>query len=205
MKLAMAIDVSKCIGCKACAVACKSNNNLPNGIWWNRVDMNNGQDSEAATGTYPGDLSLGFVPTACQQCDKPACVEVCPVGATWKETDGIVVIDAEICNGCELCLAACPYNARSFNYEEPEYQTDFPLGDEDAPAHVALTAEKCDLCAHRRARDAEPACMELCLARCRVWGDLEDPQSEISEFIAGKQTFSLLEDRGTYPSTLYIR
>ncbi len=205
MKLAMAIDVSKCIGCKACAVACKSNNNLPNGVWWNRVDMNEGQDAEAAVGTYPDSLSIGFVPTTCQHCDYAPCIAACESGATQKLDDGTVIIDPELCIGCQSCIAACPYQVRTYIENAPEYQTDFALGDADAPAHIEGKTEKCDFCAHRRARNAVPACMELCLARCRVWGDLEDPQSEISKLIAGKETFALMEDEGTSPSTLYIK
>ena len=205
MKLAMAIDVGKCIGCKACVVACKSNNNLPNEVWWSRVDMNEGQDAEAATGTYPDNLSLGFVPTTCQHCDVAPCIEACPSGATQKLENGTVIIDPELCVGAQACIEACPYNVRVFLGSEPEYQTEFPLGDEDAPVHEMGKTGKCDFCAHRLARGAEPACMELCLARCRVWGDLEDPQSAISQFIAGKEVFSLLEGEGTSPSTIYIR
>jgi len=204
MHYAMAIDIKKCIGCRACSIACKSNNNLPNGIWWNRVDTESGEDS-LAVGTYPDNLQLDYTPISCQHCDAPACLSVCPVEAITKRGDGIVIQDNELCIGCQLCIAACPYNARVFNEEEPEYVVDFPLGDWDAPAHKAKTVEKCTFCVNRLDRGEKPACMELCLGRARFWGDLDDPDSEVSQYIAGKTTERLLEDKGTGPSCYYLR
>jgi molybdopterin-containing oxidoreductase family iron-sulfur binding subunit len=202
----MAIDITKCIGCRACAVACKSNNNLPNGMWWNRVVTVGGEEVDTASGTYPDDLTLGYTPISCQHCDEPPCVEVCPAEATWKDEEtGIVVIDAEKCIGCKLCIDICPYSARSFNEQVPEYPVEFALGDADAPQHVEKVVEKCTFCANRIKRGAVPACMELCLARCRFWGDLDDPQSEVNQYIAGKETFYLMEEKGTKPSTIYVR
>jgi molybdopterin-containing oxidoreductase family iron-sulfur binding subunit len=206
MRYAMAIDISKCIGCRACAVACKANNNLPNGVWYNRVVTVGGEEPDTAGGSYPNDLTFGFTPITCQHCDAPPCVEVCPAEATWKEEEtGIVVIDAEKCIGCKLCIDACPYSARSFNQNEPEYPVDFPLGDWDAPVHVEKVVEKCTFCSNRLARGAVPACMELCLARCRFWGDLDDPASEINSYLQGKETFYLLEEEGTKPATIYVK
>lgn len=231
MRYIMVIDLPKCIGCRACAVACKSNNNLPDGIWYNRV-VTTGTDPDAAllavggiadvaadsdisqgsggrldvaTGTYPNELTLSYLPATCQHCGRPVCVEVCPVEATWREDNGIVVIDNELCNGCQSCLDACPYNARSFNWEEPTFQADFAFGDEDAPTHIVSTAEKCTFCANRIERGEVPACMELCLGRCRFWGDIDDPLSEVSKYIEGKEAFYLLEEQGTGPGTIYIR
>jgi molybdopterin-containing oxidoreductase family iron-sulfur binding subunit len=228
----MVIDVSKCIGCRACAVACKSNNNLPDGIWYNRV-LSMGADPDAAIeaaggiaevstntdlisgagatldlaqGSYPDNLALSYLPAACQHCMRPLCVEACAAGATWRDADtGIVVIDNEICIGCQSCIPACPYNARSFIANEPAYQAEFAFGDEDAPTHLTGTTEKCTFCANRIERGAVPACMELCLGRCRFWGDLDDPESEASVYLQGKETFSLLESKGTGPSTIYVR
>jgi molybdopterin-containing oxidoreductase family iron-sulfur binding subunit len=205
MKYAMAIDLGKCIGCRACAVSCKSNNNLPDGIWYNRVEPLGGDEDMVASGTYPADLILGFQPIACQHCDNPPCVAACPVEATWKGEDGIVTQDNELCIGCKLCLDACPYGARSFNDNEPAYQAEHAFGDADAPAHIFQRVEKCTFCANRLARGAEPACMELCLARCRVWGDIDDPSSEVSLYIADKETFLFKEEEGTGPSVYYLR
>jgi molybdopterin-containing oxidoreductase family iron-sulfur binding subunit len=232
MSYAMVIDVSKCIGCRACAVACKSNNNVPNGIWYNRVlstganvddalttaggianvasnaNLANGAGAtlDIAQGSYPNDLDLGYLPAACQHCGRPLCVEACAVGATWRDVDtGIVHIDNEKCIGCQQCIAACPYNARSFNASEPTFAADFAFGDADAPTHLVNTTEKCTFCANRIERGEVPACMELCLGRCRFWGDLDDPDSEASKYLVGKQTFTLLKDAGTSPSTVYVR
>jgi molybdopterin-containing oxidoreductase family iron-sulfur binding subunit len=232
MRYAMVVDVSKCIGCRACAIACKSNNNLPDGVWYNRV-ITTGKDPDAAllavggitdvaadsdiaqgsgglldvaSGSYPDDLAFGFLPAACQHCGRPLCVEACEAEATWKDMEtGIVVIDNEKCIGCRSCIDACPYNARIFVEGEPSFQADFAFGDGDAPSHIANTTEKCTFCKNRIDRGAMPACMELCLARCRFWGDLDDPDSEVSKYIAGKQTFQLLEDQGTGPTTIYVR
>jgi molybdopterin-containing oxidoreductase family iron-sulfur binding subunit len=236
MRYVLVIDVSKCIGCRACAVACKSNNNLPDGIWYNRVlstganidadyladggiaavasnsDLVSGSGAklDIAQGSYPDNLALGYLPAACQHCELPFCVPVCSAGATWKESNGVVVIDNEICIGCQSCIAACPYGARSFNDGEPKFQTGFALGDADAPTHKANTTEKCGFCLNRVERGEVPACMELCLGRCRFWGDIEDPASEVSKYLesaqqAGKETFYLMEDKGTGPGTVYVR
>ncbi|MGV8083889.1 MAG: 4Fe-4S dicluster domain-containing protein [Coriobacteriia bacterium] len=204
MRYAMAIDKSACVGCHSCAVACKSNNNLPNGIWWNRVLTDGGEYMDTARGTYPNDLHKQFVPLNCQHCENPACVKVCPVGATYKREDGIVMQDPSKCIGCRMCMAACPYNVRVFNWKEPEYVVDFPLGDADAPKHVSNTVEKCNFCVNRIDRGAKPACMECCPGRARYWGDLDDPNSEISVFLEGKKYTKLLEDKGTNPSVFYV-
>jgi molybdopterin-containing oxidoreductase family iron-sulfur binding subunit len=138
-------------------------------------------------------------------CDAPACVAVCPASATWKEDNGIVVIDNEKCIGCKSCIAACPYDVRHFIDGEPKFQVDFALGDADAPSHKVNTTEKCTFCSNRLLRGEVPACMELCLGRCRIWGDIDDPASEVNAYIKGKETFKLLEEKGTAPATIYIR
>ena len=131
---------------------CKSNNNLPNNMWWNRVLTDGGDYPDTAKGTYP-QVSMAHYPVGCQHCANPACAKVCPVGATWRdEKTGIVVQDVDKCIGCRMCMGACPYSARTFNWEEPAYAVDFPLGDFDAPKHVAGAVEKCTFCANRLAR-----------------------------------------------------
>jgi molybdopterin-containing oxidoreductase family iron-sulfur binding subunit len=205
MQYAMVIDVSKCIGCRACAVACKLNNNLPDGIWYNRVDTEGTEVSDTAVGAYPDSLSFSYLPIACQHCSAPSCVAVCPVDATWREEEsGLVVIDAEKCIGCKLCIEACPYQARSY-VQDVAYQTDFAFGDWDAPAHLDMKVEKCTFCTHRLERGEVPACMELCLGRCRFWGDIDDPESDVAKYIAGRETFHMLEEAGTAPNTIYVR
>ena len=115
-----------------------------------------------------------------------------------------MVQDVDKCIGCRMCMGACPYSARTFNWEEPAYAVDFPLGDFDAPKHVAGAVEKCTFCANRLARGEEPACMEHCPGRARYWGDLDDPGSDVSRAIAGRPTVRLLEDKGTEPSVYYL-
>ena len=204
MHYGMAIDLQLCFGCTECAVACKSNNNLPNNMWWNRVLTDGGDYPDTAKGTYP-QVSMAHYPVGCQHCANPACAKVCPVGATWRdEKTGIVVQDVDKCIGCRMCMGACPYSARTFNWEEPAYAVDFPLGDFDAPKHVAGAVEKCTFCANRLARGEEPACMEHCPGRARYWGDLDDPGSDVSRAIAGRSTVRLLEDKGTEPSVYYL-
>ena len=204
MHYGMAIDLQLCFGCTECAVACKSNNNLPNNMWWNRVLTDGGDYPDTAKGTYP-QVSMAHYPVGCQHGANPACAKVCPVGATWRdEKTGIVVQDVDKCIGCRMCMGACPYSARTFNWEEPAYAVDFPLGDFDAPKHVAGAVEKCTFCANRLARGEEPACMEHCPGRARYWGDLDDPGSDVSRAIAGRPTVRLLEDKGTEPSVYYL-
>lgn len=204
MHYGMIIDTVRCFGCKACAVACKSANGLPDGIWWNKV-MTVGSDSEdAPSGTYPN-LTISYQPLACQHCVSPACVAVCPVEATWKdEESGLVLNDAEICIGCKLCLTACPYEARVFIESEPTYYQGFQTGDSDTPPHVALKVEKCTLCKNRLDRNEDPACMHLCPGRARFYGDFDDPNSEVSKLVASREYYRLLEDKGTEPSVYFL-
>lgn len=206
MRYGMAIDLRKCIGCHMCSVACKSNNNLPNGVWFNRVETDGGGGQDTARGTYPEDLTLGWVPICCQHCAMPACLAVCPANVISKRADGIVEQNNEECIGCMLCVDACPYGVRTVVEGELEYVVDFALGDWDAPKHLANTATKCTFCANRIDRDDKPACMELCSGHARLWGDLDDPNSEVSQYLesCGGTVTRLLEDKGTDPSCYYI-
>lgn len=200
----MAIDLKGCIACHACSVACKSNNNLPNGIWYNTVVTDGGAYMDTARGTYPNDLHRVYYPTSCMHCVNAACVEACPTGASFKREDGIVSINKDECIGCSACINACPYDVRTLLGEDPGYVVDFPLGDWDAPAHVANTMEKCTFCANRIDRGEVPACMEMCPGHARFWGDLDDPESEVSKFLEGKEWIRLLEDAGTEPNVYYV-
>jgi molybdopterin-containing oxidoreductase family iron-sulfur binding subunit len=204
MRYRMAIDIKKCIGCNACSVACKANNNLPEGIWWNRVLTVGGEAPDTASGTYPNDLQMSYLPVTCQHCDNAPCVKACPTGATYKRADGIVMQDYDKCIGCRMCMVACPYNARSFNWKKPEYAVDFAMGDADAPVHQVNVVEKCTFCANRIDRGGVPACMELCSARARYWGDIDDPNSEISLYLKGKNYIKLMEEKGTEPGIFYV-
>jgi len=206
MRLGMVIDLKKCFGCHSCSVACKSNNNLPNDIWWNRVLTIGGEGMDTAAGTYPHNLEMHHLPMNCQHCENPACVKACPVGATYKRAeDGIVIQDYDRCLGCRMCTVACPYSARSFNWNKPEYYVDHALGDIDAPKHQYNVVEKCTFCVNRLARGEDPSCMELCLGRARHWGDLDDPDSDVSKALQGRQSVRLLEEKGTGPNVYYLK
>lgn len=192
----MLIDVSTCSGCSACSMACKYQNATPAGMYWTKV-------IHGEEGRYP-DVRQTVLPIACQHCTNAPCVRVCPTGASHYDENGNVQIDYDKCIGCRMCMGACPYSARTFNWEEPAYAVDFPLGDFDAPKHIAGVVEKCTFCANRLARGEEPACMEHCPGRARYWGDLDDPDSDVSRAIAGRPTVRLLEDKGTEPSVYYL-
>ena len=104
-----------------------------------------------------------------------------------------------------MCMAACPYTGvRLFNWEEPKYTIDFSVGDPDVPTHQKHVVEKCTMCWHRLAKDEEPACIEVCPARARFWGDLDDPSSEVATLVRDREHMRLLEDRGTSPSVYYL-
>jgi molybdopterin-containing oxidoreductase family iron-sulfur binding subunit len=205
MRYAMAIDVKRCIGCHACAMACKMENNLPNNIWWSRILTSGGQEMDTAGGTYPN-LHLQYIPLACQHCEDPACVKACPVGATYKrEEDGIVIQDYDKCIGCRYCMVACPYSGvRQFNWSKPEYYFDIQGGDVDVVPHQYNTVEKCTFCVHRLARGEQPACIDVCTVRARYFGDIDDPESEISKVLKSREHFRLLESKGTGPAVYYL-
>ena len=201
----MVIDVRRCIGCYACAVACKMENNLPNDIWWNRILTKGGEGQESSGGVYPN-LSLAFYPLACQHCENPACVKVCPVSATYKDSEtGVVRQDYDKCIGCRMCMAACPYTGvRSFNWEKPKYSVEFAVGDIESPAHQKHTVEKCTMCWHRLAKGLEPACIISCPGEARYFGDFSDTESEVSKLIATREYTQLMPQEGTRPSVYYL-
>lgn len=201
----MAIDTKRCVGCNACTTACKMANNVPDDIFWTRALTRGGDEVDTPTGTFPN-LSMRYYTVGCQHCENPACVKACPVGATYKDPEtGIVRQDYDRCIGCRMCMAACPYTGvRSFNWQEPKNQMGFAIGDADAPKHQKHTVEKCTFCYQRTSKGETPACMDLCPARARHWGDLDDPNSEISQIIASRPYEQLLTERGTQPNVYYL-
>lgn len=205
MRYGMAIDLTKCMGCHTCAVACKQANNLPNGVWWNKIHTDGGEALDTARGTYPNDLHRAYYPVNCQHCSNPACVEVCPTGASHVLENGFVEVNADECIGCASCIEACPYGVRTLYEDALEYSVGFPVGDPDAPDHVVSTVAKCTGCVNRIERDAVPACMDLCPGRARFWGDLDDPESDVSKLIATREYERLLEDAGTEPNVYYLK
>jgi tetrathionate reductase subunit B len=175
---AMVIDARRCYGVHACSVACKAEFKVPLGEHRSWVE-------EIEKGTFP-DVSRNFLPRLCNHCSEPICVSVCPTGATWKrDEDGIVVVDKDICIGCKYCVQACPYDMRFVN--------------EDTGS-----ADKCDFCIHRVSQGLEPACVEACPSRARVFGDINDPESEVSKLIATNAVTVLRPEQGTEPNVYYI-
>jgi molybdopterin-containing oxidoreductase family iron-sulfur binding subunit len=196
----MVIDQSRCVGCQACTVACKQKNGTPPGVLWGRVLV-------SETGKYPN-ARLQFTPILCMHCEKPACEAVCPTGATAKQPNGVVTVDQSKCIGCRYCMLACPYNARSFNYRslQPQYEgqklTVFEQAHE--AKHPAGKVGKCNFCIDRLEADQVPKCAETCPAKARFFGDLDDPQSEVSKLIARRGGYQLRVDLGTGPSVYYL-
>jgi molybdopterin-containing oxidoreductase family iron-sulfur binding subunit len=140
-------------------------------------------------------------------CNEAPCVEVCPSGASQKRADGIVFVDPDQCVGCRACVMACPYAARYYQDRERTYFSDHPptpFERERYPAHPKGIVEKCDFCRHRLERGAEPACVANCMCKARTFGDLDDPESEVSQLIRDQKGFQLNAELGTEPSVYYL-
>jgi molybdopterin-containing oxidoreductase family iron-sulfur binding subunit len=214
------LDLSRCIGCRRCVYACVRENNQsrdPQVHWITVLRFEKGEkwvnDLEESDKYYnPGKVpeeGYFYMPVQCQQCEKPPCVKVCPTRATWKEPDGIVVVDYNWCIGCRYCMAACPYGARRFNWAKPQIQkkelnqeTHF-LG--NRPRYVGVV-EKCTFCIQRVRQNPGkyPACVEICPVGARKFGNLLDPDSEIRYIIKHKRVFRLKEDLNTRPQFYYF-
>lgn len=205
MRYGMVIDLKRCSGCKTCSVVCKVANNIPNNIIWNRVLTEGGNAPDTAGGTWDNP-EMQHWPVACQHCENPACTKVCPVGATWKdEQTGIVRQDYDKCIGCRMCMAACPYNARTFNWNEPVRATGASYGDARVPERARGVMEKCTLCKERTDEGDEPMCVRCCPADARIFGDLDDPDSAVSRLRRKQSAEVLLEEKGTRPQVFYVR
>lgn len=202
-KLAIAVNVDRCVGCHTCSISCKMSNNVLDGMLWNRVLTENSEVIDGAVGVYPA-LSRDYLPLACQHCENPACQKVCPTGATYKDNKGRVEIDYDKCIGCRMCMAACPYNARVFNWTEPVRSAGASYGEADVPVRPKGVMEKCTLCHERTDRGDAPMCVACCPARARVYGDLDDPNSDISKIAREKNVRILLEEMGTSPQVFYF-
>lgn len=198
----MGIDVSKCIGCGRCVEACKNENNVPREpfffrTWVERyrvlshgetiVDSPNGAIDSFKNGQREGEiLRAFFVPKLCNQCDNPPCVQVCPVGATFKSPDGVILVDSDYCIGCRYCIQACPYGARFLH-------------------PVTRTAEKCTFCYHRLAKNLIPACVEACPTQARIFGDLEKKASPMARFKRMNRISVLKPAHNTEPKVFYTQ
>lgn len=220
----MVIDLDKCTACQSCTAACRMENNTPvagpnqaeagRAILWNEV-------LPFIEGEYPN-LSVKMIPRPCQHCDHPACIKVCPVKATYKDEEGIVLVDYDRCIGCRMCTVACPYQVRYFNWFPAEWpdalQMHLNPDPEVAPRPTGVV-EKCTFCIQRlrRARqkaeqegrpfvatDFVPACVQTCPARARYFGDLDDPASLVSKLAHSPRAVRLQEELGTEPKVYYL-
>ncbi len=202
-RYAMVVDLARCVGCQTCAIQCKLENNVPLGLAWNRVLTMGGQQIDTPNGTYPN-LEMYHLPLACQHCDDPACVKVCPVGATYQRPDGIVLVNWDQCIGCRYCITACPYGARVFNWGNPQHVPDFQVGSSAVPERVRGVVEKCTFCVHRVDKGLDPACVVSCPARARFFGDINDPESQVSKLVRERGGYQLLPEMGTDPRVYYL-
>jgi len=210
-KWAFGVDTNRCIGCLRCVEACKMENSVQmdrnhTRTWVERYTYLEGSDHALVDSIHdldnvvPGSKETRFkfdnrykdakvsksffVPKLCNQCEKPSCVQVCPTGATYKAVDGPVLIDTKYCIGCQYCVQACPYGARSLNEDRG-------------------TAEKCNWCYHRITKGLNPACVEACPTGTRIFGDRTDPESPISQFIRNNRVNVLKPDMGNMPNVFY--
>ncbi|MBC8413180.1 4Fe-4S dicluster domain-containing protein [bacterium] len=177
-KYVMVIDQRRCIGCMACVVSCKTENDVSPEHFRTRV-------VQEVRGIFPK-LRMELRSELCNHCDNPPCVTNCPTGASYKnEENGMVLLKRYRCVGCKACLAACPYDAR-FIHPQDGY------------------ADKCTFCAHRVAAGMEPACVKTCIGKSRIFGDAEDPESEVSRILRETHSEVLKPGAGTRPRVYYI-
>ena len=209
---AFGVDATKCIGCLRCVEACKRENDVPGDAhhfrtWVERyvylegdkrarIDSHHDPVNIEASGSerefrfanrYQGAKveKAFFVPKLCNQCTHPACVQVCPTGATYRTQDGVVLIDHKYCIGCQYCVQACPYGARFYRPKE-------------------RVTDKCTWCYHRITKGLQPACVEVCPVGARIFGDRNDPQSPISLFIRNNRVQVLRPETGNAPNVFYV-
>lgn len=220
----MVIDLDRCTGCRTCMLACKVENNTPQAIFW----MYTFRFEE---GEYPN-TRVWFMPRPCQHCDNAPCVKVCPVGARYKREDGLTLTDWERCIGCRYCEVACPYGVNYFNWKDPQENYylnwgdrdivqitggDLPYNNPDLDAAYGPerrktagggqfkgVVEKCTFCVHRLEKGKSTACEQACPTNAIHFGDLDDPNSEVSQILRKRNSFRLLEDAGTEPRVHYV-
>jgi phenylacetyl-CoA:acceptor oxidoreductase 27-kDa subunit len=210
----MVIDTKKCVSCYGCMVACKQEHFIPPGIFWSRLIV-------TETGEYPKTVKNVY-PVLCNHCREPICVDVCPTGASTKRADGIVAVDPDKCSGCGYCVVACPYQQRTLLIDDKkEYfpgqgLTELEIIGRRLYPHVPGTVSKCNFCMERIDsgikkglkpgidREATPACVITCPVKARHFGDLEDPDSNVSQLISSRRGTPLHPERGNEPSVFYL-
>lgn len=176
-KFEMIMDARKCIGCMSCVAACKAENNVPLGYTRTRVE-------DGERGSYPSSHRF-FVAQTCNHCESPPCIPVCPVDATFRNADGLVVIDQKKCIACGLCVKSCPYGARYIN-------------------PVVNAADKCDYCESRRKDGLQPACVEVCPTNARLFGAVAEQGTTYGKVAARKDLKALRPELKTRPAIKYV-
>jgi Fe-S-cluster-containing dehydrogenase component len=176
-RYAIVIDSRKCINCKACVVACRAENRVPLGASRDWI-------GEEHRGAWPK-LFAAYEPEQCHHCMNPSCVRVCPTGASWQRSDGVVLVNQDDCIGCRYCMIACPYNARFFREDQG-------------------VVEKCTLCVHRLDRGELPACVETCPSKVRIVGDIADPNGRLQQLLATRQFQVKKAQTGNSPQIYYL-
>lgn len=208
-KWAMVIDVKACVGCRKCVYACIKENNIGRNAGFSYIqvlEMEPGKiELESARSDYKegGQPDKWYLPVQCMHCEKPTCVYGCPVKATWREPDGIVVIDYEKCIACRNCIVTCPYSARHFNWYEPEVPKN-EVNPKVPLEEKAGVVEKCTFCVQRTRNGMTTACVEACPVGARTFGDLNDPESAVSKLISTRRAFRLKEELGSEPVIWYV-
>ncbi|MBI2305108.1 MAG: 4Fe-4S dicluster domain-containing protein [Chloroflexi bacterium] len=220
----MVIDLDKCVACQGCTAACRAENNVPfqgpegtaqgRAMFWNEV-------IPVVEGEYP-DVKARFFPRPCMHCERPPCVFVCPVGATYQDEDGVVRQNYSRCIGCRFCTVACPYGVRYFNWFKPNFpepMVAYTNPDPEVPVRPKGIVEKCVFCIQRinkakekaaaegrelKDGDIAPACVQTCTGRARYFGDLDNPDSTVSRLVKSTRAFRLLEELGTHPKVYYL-
>ncbi len=200
----MLIDLQACTGCNTCTVACKQENNLPEGVSWTQVVTVGSAGDDLPAGDYP-QLRLDYLPLACQHCAEGPCVEVCPTAATYREPEsGVVMQDPSLCIGCRYCMLVCPFTGiRIFANERLHFTLPYPTGSSPL-VHRAKTVEKCTFCEHRLRQGLQPSCVEACSLNARIFGDLNDSASEVSGLLRTRAHFQLLAEKETQPGVYYL-